>query len=97
VEIENSTYADFYWITVTIGHSASDAVGAKTAIVHRANNPAQLCVRRDRTVSICLDRHNFATGGSAFTPMPPRTNTETQRQGSASLPRITLGHRLPKS
>jgi phage gp37-like protein len=97
VEIENLTYADFYWVTVIVGRRASDVIGAKTAVVHRTSNPAQLCVRTDLAISNCLDRHNFATDHSAFSPMPPRTNTERQRQGSASLPGITNGHRLPKS
>jgi hypothetical protein len=66
VATENSTYADFYWVSATIGRSASDPAGAKTAIVHRANNSAQLRVRRDQPISNCRDRHNFATGYSAF-------------------------------
>jgi hypothetical protein len=82
VATEISTYADFYWVSATIGRSASDPASAKTALVHRANNSAQLRVRRDLPISNCLDRHNFATGYSAFSPLPFRKNTERQRQGS---------------
>jgi hypothetical protein len=82
VELGNSTYAHFYWISATIGRSQSDAMRAKTAVVHRAYNPAQLCVRCDQLISNCLKRHNFATGYSAFLPMRHRTITETQAKVS---------------
>jgi len=71
VATDISTYAYFYSVSATIGHRASDTASAKTALVHRANNSAQLRVRRDLPISNCLDRHNFATDYSAFSPLRP--------------------------
>jgi hypothetical protein len=97
VEIENSTYACFYWISATIGRSQSDAMRVKNAVVHRTINLAQLCVRCDHVISNCPNRHNFATGHSAFSPMRHRTITETPAKGQKTGPESKPVRRLPKS
>jgi hypothetical protein len=97
VETENSTYACFYWISSTIGQSQSDAMRVKTAVVHRAINLAQLCVRCAHVISNCPNRHNFATGHSAFSPMRHRTITETPAKGQKTCQESKPVRRLPKS
>jgi hypothetical protein len=97
VEIENSTYACFYWIFATIARRQGDAMRVKAAVVHRAINLAQLCVRCDHVISNCPNRHNFATGHSAFSPMRHRTITETPAKGQKIGPESKPVRRLPKS
>jgi hypothetical protein len=97
VEIENSTYACFYWISATIGRSQSDAMRVKNAVVHRTINLAQLCVRCDHVISNCPNRHNFATGHFGVFADAAPYNYGDAAKGQKTGPESKPVRRLPKS
>jgi hypothetical protein len=96
VEVENSTYAGFYWISATIGRRESNAASPTRALVHSTREPAQLCVMVDQPVPICLDRHNFATDRSAFSAVARAGRTANAIQ-KVRQPAGNHRYPLPKS